>query len=606
VESKGELSKRVKPDGFKDGPAFKCRSIKMFDRRFHFYQITNFQKKLTNQIKEQREDFKWIYIGTNISIENNLKNELGDSNRYLFSKELNEISKQYRQEFISQIGEISCENSQLDWYSTVVSYKSPLSTDLFENFCIERLFYKWSQRTYGPNIVFIEDKFLYLDLIKHYSKSSWFNFLKEKLYMSELLFKSKLRTLRWIFVKLLKVNYQRKKYLKSIHKILNDKYDFGIFTWVEDNSFENNVFVGKYLKKLYPIIHEMKKNNIIITHSKLSDKLVELGIENKILPLSILETKSDYLTSAYLMFRQRIRINKQNKIFKQLRYSLKKNLIANSTTSLDFFLFYKVSQTVLKNIDLSTNKIIYPFENQPYEKMLILSSKKLKMEYRFIGYQHASIPDNYLNYFNSSKEKNKIPTPEIIVANGNLNKIILNQSNFKSRVINGGSLRFASQLRLKSPNLKSENTMDKCLVLLNYNTRQTVQVLAALKKADHSISFLIKLHPDQDVEEIRSYLISIPNNFIFVYDKIPILLKQVNMIIHNGGTAIFECIGYGIPFVNYIDNSLSLDALNAAFPDQMNITEVDLTNIKEVFKKQKICPNINLFEDVNMKIGKKF
>jgi spore coat polysaccharide biosynthesis predicted glycosyltransferase SpsG len=113
------------------------------------------------------------------------------------------------------------------------------------------------------------------------------------------------------------------------------------------------------------------------------------------------------------------------------------------------------------------------------------------------------------------------------------------------------------------------------------------------------------LHPDQDVEEIRSYLISIPNNFIFVYDKIPILLKQVNMIIHNGGTAIFECIGYGIPFVNYIDNSLSLDALNAAFPDQMNITEVDLTNIKEVFKKQKICPNINLFEDVNIENWKK-
>jgi spore coat polysaccharide biosynthesis predicted glycosyltransferase SpsG len=137
------------------------------------------------------------------------------------------------------------------------------------------------------------------------------------------------------------------------------------------------------------------------------------------------------------------------------------------------------------------------------------------------------------------------------------------------------------------------------LVLLNYDTNQAIQLLFALKKCDSTIQFLIKLHPDQCLDEIKRSLNSIPLNFKFISESIDQLLNKVSMIIHNGGIAIFECVNFGIPFVNYITNSLPFEALSLVFPEQKDISESDLYDIRNTFQSQTIKNNIEYFEDVH-------
>jgi len=569
-----------------------------------FYHSSRCSDRLIKKISPLKNKVQWIYFGTNIDVENELIKVLGNSQKYAFAGEFNYVANNCREKFIDAIGDIANANNPFKWYATIASYKSPLASDLFQNYCFERLVYRWKKWKNGPNLIFIEDKFLYFDLMENHGRKSSIFVLKKQLLKKWFSLKNLLEVAIWVSIKLVRQKkYSEKNRIKVGH-LLKKSYSFGILTWVDHHSFSSDVFVGRYLKNLYPFIEKNNKSKIIFTHSEMDKHAIDIAIHNDIIPLCVLESRYDYLVSLYHKFTQRIKVGKRNYLCKYLRNSFFKSLHQNYISTLQFYLFFSVFKKLLFTLRIDTKKIIYPFENQPYEKMMILANQKLKMNYMFVGYQHASIPANYVNYFNSKIEKKIIPSPDVIVSNGKLNKSILNTANFSSEIVNGGSLRgYTDKLNLTKCIEGEIKPEDNVLVLLNYDDNQALQTLRALQKCNSAISFLIKAHPNQNVEMFKSQFKEIPMNFLFVKESIDQLLKRVRLVIHNGTTAAFECVDSNLPILNFITNSLSLDALGIVFSEQYDVLEEDMVNIEKFFRevprKKRDSALLEKFNDQN-------
>ena len=98
---------------------------------------------------------------------------------------------------------------------------------------------------------------------------------------------------------------------------------------------------------------------------------------------------------------------------------------------------------VLKFFDIDTFTTTY--ENNPWEKVCLLTLKKYSPHTHIIGYQHAALSRASINMFMSDDEKEKIPLPDRIITIGDATKSILeklgNHNPNKMRV--GCGLRFS-------------------------------------------------------------------------------------------------------------------------------------------------------------------
>ena len=389
-------------------------------------------------------------------------------------------------------------------------------------------------------------------------------------------------------------NHKNKEKIKAE---LRQKKDALIWSWIDDRCFANDKFQEIYLKNIYPILNQEEKSWIIITHSTLSKAQINKGYDHlKIIPLTYFLKWADICRLMIQCFKYKITLDKNNDCVKLCEFGLKKDVIYGRVEMLEGRLHRCLITRALQQIKI--NKIIYPFENQPYEKMMILAKEQLNHPIQTIAYQHASLPSLLLNYHVSHNEKAVMPQPDIIVANGKKNQRILNEAGFTSKIINGGSLRYnhsSSKIQVKK---KSENQKKVVLILLTYDSFQSIELLRALTQINDSNEiFLIKPHPHCSQEKIQKIITSLPENFIFTRKPITEIKHQAKKVVHAGTTAAIECMDERVPIINFIPETIALDSLTTIWPEQEAIDEKNIQKINEIgtFFSQELT----YFEKVN-------
>ena len=93
--------------------------------------------------------FQWVYLGKNVPFSLKLEQLLGTSTKIKIGDLLQEIAKEFRQEYIDYIGELSLAAERLHpigcWWLSSVSEKNPFISDVFLHFC----YIKFCQRIIG-------------------------------------------------------------------------------------------------------------------------------------------------------------------------------------------------------------------------------------------------------------------------------------------------------------------------------------------------------------------------------------------------------------------------------------------------------------------------
>jgi len=195
--------------------------------------------------------------------------------------------------------------------------------------------------------------------------------------------------------------------------------------------------------------------------------------------------------------------------------------------------------------------LISTYEGFAWEKMLFYAFKNNNLSSKSIGYQHVGLFKNQF-WIHDLKKINYNPDYILTAGNRNSRLLIRKNINYKDRIFNIGSSRYASK---NSSRVKKNFS---CIVLPEGSINETNNLFKfALETAKlrKDIYFLFRTHPLIDIEKILEnsfyneikYLenISVSKNDFF-HD-----LSNNNFALYRGSTAIITALHKGLVPIYY-------------------------------------------------------
>lgn len=239
-----------------------------------------------------------------------------------------------------------------------------------------------------------------------------------------------------------------------------------------------------------------------------------------------------------------------------------------------YALWYLTLTRLAKRYGRHVHTVIYPFENQPWEKLLCLAFRQEAPWVRLIGYQHACVTPFLLNYQLGRGEPAFAPLPDHIVATGELSLQLLKEGGFPTkRLANGGAFRYEHLLTASAPGrLRSrEGSSYRVLVALPLSRfvggsllRDLVELFPQprLNGAGHTtVRFIVKGHPQLPVAVLTQGRGMLPAWFEVTERPLHELLREADLLLCAPPTASrWEAAMIGVPVLRYQGAWIDMDA----------------------------------------------
>ena len=232
-----------------------------------------------------------------------------------------------------------------------------------------------------------------------------------------------------------------------------------------------------------------------------------------------------------------------------------------------------------------TAAVIYPFENQPWEKMLMLA---LPDKIRKIGYAHAAIPYNWLDYRTSALERSA-PCPDVILTAGQRWADFLRPFYPNIPVEVAGAIRYTHLIGPKGirPAIRHPQSVVVALPLdplIAFSLQVRLLALAREGKLD-GFCVKIKAHPYLPADAVLTPLFLKYKNCVFVHDNIHLLLADCSLLVTAASTVAFESLAMGVKTLVYVPESVSWeveyfikDHIFLAYEDDFSERFIDAVN----------------------------
>jgi hypothetical protein len=573
--------------------------------------------------------FKWVYFGEDISQAVLIEETIGERGERLeIAGLLQETAKKLRQPYIDYIGKISRRKNSLRWWTSSVSEKSPFNSKTFLHVC------------YIKTCV---------DILRIYPDCSFVFFVKNRTVRRALFKNLRVDNLEHIedlgrsicdALKDLKefVLYKAWFLLSSIYRTIIAKYACQmqkridphksyvvIHTWIDNRSFDEKwAYREIYFGKLPEYLKSNGKNVIIVPHvlstvqyRKTINKIAKSGFVF-LVPHAFLSIR-DIINVFFITLANKPKKTNFPKFedfdISEVIYEDLKNDWVQARVTFDLLIYHFVKHLREKHLLIDT--MIYPYENQIWEKILCIAMRRLYPSAYLVGYQHSTISMMYLNYFFSKYESDILPLPDRIVTNGKYIKDVFCASNYpKKIVVKGGAVRY--EYLLKSKGIKKRQKRDKPVVLVtpSINKFEAAELIWKVLKAfeqNDKYKIVIKCHPDMPFEIISKHLnIKLPGHFTVTNKPVAELLEESDVLLYTCSTTCVEAIAAGVPVIHVeSDLMIDLDQLDfnpklrpsARTPEEiLNSVEKAISmNEKELSRKRKIWGKVvrNLFGEVN-------
>lgn len=497
---------------------------------------------------------------------------------------LSKISDEMKYDFIDYIASVGeIQKNKVMWWSTRIASKINLQTDFYSIVCLimaaDELIVEKSCN------VFITDDWRVFFTIKNKfecfaSAFSQFKariaFFKSISFYTAKYFLSRLKWMTRILIK----NNTFKKYLNQV----KGKAVF-IFSWVEERSFNNE---GEYNDPYFPGIEKFvsQQSTVLLlpyyVNPSFFSRLKKTG--KALVGMPYYSSIKIILQSLPVVYRINF-----NPLFKgvDLKYLwtneiLRENCGSHLCQQLHDFKCWEMFFQDHKG------KVLYPYENQPWEKVMIMAASKRAKTVEFIGYQHSAIGKILFNYHTTPREISIMPRPDTIVANSAPNFQFLNNM-YKDcgvKVLDGGALRYA-----EPPDLKTDCDYPKRLgVFLPNDIRQSCELFTdVINNKQSGFEFLIKYHPD------------LPLDFKINKSNVRIFLKSarelygiVSGVVYCSSTVGLEAYSCGIPVFRFQGQFIDLRMGEYIFEPKVITSVNEISDQHLVLHQEK-----NLFGAIN-------
>lgn len=538
--------------------------------------------------------WKWLFMGTDPCLREKMIVYIGSETRYCYAEELQRVCKEQKQPFLNWIADIGKSQGKV-WWATDIAYKSPLTSDLFLNYCFLKLIKKWEKNKDGKKIIILENPWLLKSCLISFNSSD-VEVMKDKVSFVTSWIKHQFISYGRIFFFLfraIRMYILNKAYIccyrKQTADLLKKRYDVLICTFIEDRSFKGseNRFYDPYLGTLSEYCKKKGLNVITTTLPVFPYRLLKKTYESKEIIPSIYFVKLPDIFKAFItalsfgLDKRGINSDSSFATTPILDYEA-----LRSKVSVCYALFhYFTTLNMFKSTELSFQLSVYPFENQAWEKMMILAKREAKLECKMVGCHHIGVPFFYLNFFLGKNESAISPQPDIIVANGKHWKAVLENAGFSYAVRNGGSLRFQPSAKsVEGETSLDRNDRDKnVLVLLSTSLNYSLDLLYyLLRNSNAEKRFFIKTHPDTPERVIKKYVKCLPCNFTFVEGAMDEWMATVGWAIHIGTTAAIECMMKGIKVFKYLPERVDLDPILGLGINQPEVSDNEVIPFETV------------------------
>jgi len=402
-----------------------------------------------------------------------------------------------------------------------------------------------------------------------------------------------------LFVKCIKNIVKEYFCIKLSNKKQNNYSNLNFITWVNNDTenFEKLLHSNSYFGRLPEEF--IKKRNIgllghILNRNPDFAKILKINIPFIEEHINISDIIYAFFKNFSLIFYYNKRVS-----FKDYNFS---SIIQNGIMK-DFFggffiknlLNYKAFKRFFKDLPDGAT-LIYPFENQPWERGLLKASKEQPKKINLWAYQFFPIPKDFLIYHFSEKVKagGFIPT-KILTSDSQTNEL-LSQQEVETVLI--GSTRFDALLKLPATfELRKKNKILCCLFLDSKEALYLAyKAIEISKQVDCDLS--INYHPQLCNETIVVIKSMIINQSHVTLSESPAkeLLEDVFLVIYNSSSVCFEAALRGIPIL-YIkcENLPNLDRFYNQSESILSISE-GVTFVKSLIE------NEDFYQKYSMKI----
>lgn len=186
--------------------------------------------------------------------------------------------------------------------------------------------------------------------------------------------------------------------------------------------------------------------------------------------------------------------------------------------------WYAAMRRAVERLGPGVKCIIYPFENQPWEKLLCLAWRECAPHVRLIGYQHTSVQRMLLPFFFGEGEIDAAPLPDQIVTKGAVNLELLKEGGFPtSKLASRGALRYeyvharwaagsdASMARWRGREAGEATVLVALPISLPHATSLLLDLLGQFSKplflprdGRFPVRFVLKCHPVLPIEWLHA------------------------------------------------------------------------------------------------------
>ena len=332
-----------------------------------------------------------------------------------------------------------------------------------------------------------------------------------------------------------------------------------IVTWVNDSIVNRDVLYNnnRYFGNIPDFLDRVENINFIgqVSYGNPAYPDIARNVMEQGLPIFLILKLMKFQDVLYafkesLMFILR---RKSNIVFQGVNYevfvreSLKKDFL--NGTLMHSIIQYRLFNRAFKFLPADAI-VIYPFENQPWEKAMLLAASELKLKTRFVAYQFFPIAKNFLIADFSKYSKIQRNTPALFLTSDVVSNNKLFNEGFNTIQI--GSCRYDTLLKGKTPDflIKNEFVALCCLFLDSLEAISLATEAIRITK-DATVPLWINCHPllSPDVKNNIKQLVE-NNTHVTLYDcPVADLIDDVSVVLYNSSTVCYDAALKGIPIV---------------------------------------------------------
>ena len=249
-----------------------------------------------------------------------------------------------------------------------------------------------------------------------------------------------------------------------------------------------------------------------------------------------------------------------------VRWAVRREL---SSPRLPTAVMYRDAASELKRAGFAPRAIAFPYENQPWEKMLVLGLRAELPKTAVIGIQHAPFATNYTCAFPSPRQwRDRCMPDRMFVMGEEFRRELVAAGAPPDRVVVAGALRFAAIPDAPTVDVNIRPLHDPRTVLATCpidltGTLELALIAARATAGLPATRLLVNFHPHLGPEARQAVTrevmaLSDAGHVRFVEGDALVWLRQTDLLLYNSSATSFEATALGIPAI-FVGSPFGLD-----------------------------------------------